>query len=159
MEKRNNTYLVLHNIRSVHNIGAIFRTADAIGINRIYLSGYSPTPVDRFGRARNDLHKTALGAEKTVPWEHFTKIGDLFRRLQRDQIVIVAVEQTNTAADYKKFKVASNTAFVFGNEVQGLSKTILKKCNSTIFISMKGKKESLNVATSVGIVLFRVLDN
>jgi len=158
MKKKNISYVVLHNVRSTHNVGAIFRVADAIGIDTIYLSGYSPTPRDRFGRMRSDLHKTALGAEKNVSWEHVSNIGSLLRRLKKDNVVVVAVEQGKGATDYKKFKTPEKSAFVFGNEVRGLSQALLEMCDHTIFIPMHGKKESLNVATTAGIILYRALD-
>lgn len=158
MKKKHISYIVLHNIRSVHNIGAIFRVADAIGIDTIYLSGYSPTPRDQFGRMRNDIHKTALGAEKTVSWEYVSNIGSLLHRLKKDDVNVVAVEQGKDTTDYKEFTALGKSAFVFGNEVRGLSRALLKKCDHVISIPMRGKKESLNVATSVGIILFRILD-
>ncbi len=158
MGKRYANYLILHNIRSAHNIGAIFRTADAIGIEKIFLTGYSPAPIDRFGRLRGDIHKTALGAEKTVSWEYVSSIGSLLHRLKKDDVNVVAVEQGKYTTDYKEFTALGKSAFVFGNEVRGLSRALLKKCDHVISIPMRGKKESLNVATSVGIILFRILD-
>src|SRR3989338_2417601 len=86
-------YLILHNIRSVYNVGAIFRTADAVGVIKIYLSGYTPAPIDRFGRTRKDLHKSALGAEETVPWEITEDIGYLIESLRGKGYKIVALEQ------------------------------------------------------------------
>jgi len=159
MKTKHTSNIVLHNIRSAHNIGAIFRVADAIGIDTIYLSGYSPTPRDRFGRMRNDIHKTALGAEKTVSWEYVFNIVNLLRRLKKEDFTIVAVEQDKDAIDYKKFAAPEKSTFVFGNEVRGLSQKLLEKCDHVISIPMRGKKESLNVATSVGIILFRALDS
>jgi len=150
--------LILHNIRSVHNIGAIFRTADAAGISKIYLTGYTPTPVDRFGRARKDLAKTALGAEKSVEWEHIKSIDSLIKKIKKDEFKIIAVEQRENAVDYKKLKIKFPTAFIFGNEVKGLSKLILKKCDQIVQIKMLGRKESLNVSVAAGIFLFRVLN-
>ena len=151
-------YLILHNIRSVHNVGAIFRTADAAGISKIYLTGYTPTPVDRFGRARNDFAKTALGAEKTVKWEHIKSVNSLLKILRKEKLKIVAVEQSNKAVDYKRVKIKFPIAFIFGNEVRGLSKSILDKSDTVAQIQMLGKKESLNVSVTVGIFLFRVLN-
>lgn len=159
MKTKPTSNIVLHNIRSAHNIGAIFRIADAIGIDTVYLSGYSPTPRDRFGRTRGDIHKTALGAEKTVSWKYVSNIGNLLRRLKKDDFTIVAVEQNKNAIDYKEFTTPDKSAFIFGNEVRGLSQKLLEKCDHVISIPMRGKKESLNVATSVGIILFRALDS
>ncbi|MBU1557500.1 TrmH family RNA methyltransferase [Patescibacteria group bacterium] len=151
-------YLILPDIRSVYNVGAIFRTADACGVSKIYLTGYTPRPEDRFGRERKDVAKSALGAEKTVPWEYREKLEDLIDELKNKGIEIVAVEQDKNSIDYKNFEVTKATAFIFGNEVEGLSKNILTKMDRIIEIPMVGEKESLNVSVSAGIVLFRVLN-
>ncbi len=152
---------ILHNIRSVLNVGAIFRTCDASGIVKIYLTGYTPTPLDRFGRARADLAKAALGAEKTVAWEQFGEIDEVLEILKKQKYKILGVEQSPDAVDYKKVseKISGgNIAFVVGNEVDGLSSEILKKCDIVAEIPMKGDKESLNVATAFGIAVFRILN-
>lgn len=163
-------FLILHNIRSVHNVGSIFRTADAIGVTTVYLTGYTPAPVDRFGRARKDFSKVSLGAEKSVPWESRKNISALLRELQASGIKIIAVEQDAGAIDYKKvhphtkrlFGVGVNvrtpTALIFGNEVLGIRKNVLKMCDGIVEIPMRGKKESLNVSVAAGIVLFRLFD-
>lgn len=159
MIKNKKTYLILHNIRSVQNVGAIFRTADAAGISKIYLTGYTPTPVDRFGRERSDVAKTALGAQKNIEWEHFKNISPVLNKLKKEEEVeIIAVEQDKKAVDYKKLKIKKDTVFVFGNEVKGLSKSILNKSDKIAQINMLGQKESLNVSVTAGIFLFRVLN-
>lgn len=158
MKNTSEKVIILENIRSVVNVGAIFRTADAVGISKIYLTGYTPTPLDRFGRVRNDISKSALGAEKMVSWEYFKEAESLIEKLKKDGFEIVAIEQSENSIDYKKFKIKINTAFIFGNEVGGVSKSILKKCDKILEIPMKGKKESLNVSVTVGVVLFGVLD-
>lgn len=151
-------FLILHNIRSVHNVGSIFRTADAAGVSKIYLTGYTPAPIDRFGRPRKDIAKVALGAEKSIPWEHAPRIGDVLRKLKKKNVCIVAIEQSACSKDYKKFKMKSTAAFILGNEVDGVEKNILDQCDAVLEIPMRGKKESLNVSVSAGIVLFRALD-
>jgi len=156
--KNNKVIVILYNIRSVYNVGSVFRTADAIGVSKIYLTGYTPAPLDRFGRERKDIAKSALGAEKVVSWEQFKKTDLLFSKFKKEGFDIVAVEQSENSIDYKKFKPKRKTAFLFGNEVRGISKSLLKKCDKIIEIPMKGKKESLNVSVSAGVVLFRVLD-
>jgi len=157
MRKKPKVYIILPDIRSVYNVGAIFRTADACGVNKIFLTGYTPTPEDRFGRQRKDVAKVSLGAEKTVDWEYRKNLNDLIEELKKDNIQIVAVEQDTKSIDYKTFKITKSTTLVFGNEVEGLSKEILKKVDKIIEIPMVGEKESLNISVSVGIVLFRVL--
>lgn len=149
--------LVLHNIRSAHNVGAIFRTADAAGIEKIYLSGYTPAPIDRFGRLRGDIAKTALGAEQTVPWEQIARVRALALRLKKEGYAIIAVDQDARAVDYKAFRPSGKIALVMGNEVRGISKALRDASDAIIEIPMRGKKESLNVSVACGIVLFRVL--
>lgn len=152
--------VILHNIRSTHNVGSIFRTADAAGVNKVYLTGYTPAPEDRFGRKRMDVHKTALGAEDSVPWQQVKIVGNLIERLKKEGFFIVAVEQSPESVDYKSISLPKKTpiAFIFGNEIRGVSPQILKKCDVVAEIQMKGEKESLNVSVSAGIVLFRMLD-
>lgn len=157
--KQIQSVLILENIRSAQNVGAIFRTADAIGISKIYLSGYTPAPLDKFNRPSKEIAKTALGAEKTIPWEAVPDTLSIIERLKNEKFTIVSVEQASNADDYKKFTPGERTAFIFGNEVDGVLPETLTHTDSVIDIPMRGTKESLNVATSVGIVLFRVLDN
>ncbi len=151
------TYLILHNIRSAHNIGSIFRTADAANITKIFLTGYSPTPTDRFGKARSDIKKVSLGAENSVMWEYEKTPTKVINRLQKEGFKIIAIEQNKNSVDYKKVKIKGDKVFILGNEVRGLSKNILKKSDIIAEIPMQGQKESLNVSVSAGIVLFRVL--
>lgn len=150
--------LVLDNIRSVHNVGAIFRTADAAGVDKIYLCGYTPTPLDRFGRVRKDLHKAALGAEKTVTWEACHDISIQARELKKEGYIIVALEQDPNSVDYKIFKPKGKVALVLGNEIDGVSREVLELADKIIEIPMKGKKESLNVSVAAGVALFHLAD-
>jgi len=147
-------YVVLDNVRSAHNVGSFFRTADGAGVTKIYLCGYTPLPKDRFGRARNDIKKAALGAEETVPWEHVDSVEECIRTLQKEGVTVVAVEQTETAIPYTGMERDSATACVFGNEVEGVSPSVLASSDSVVVIPMHGKKESLNVAVAGGIILF-----
>ncbi|MCC7004834.1 TrmH family RNA methyltransferase [Candidatus Nomurabacteria bacterium] len=150
-------YLILLNIRSVLNVGSIFRTADAAGVSKIFLVGYTPSPKDRFGNERADLAKVALGAEKNVAWESLPQILPLIKKLKKENFQIIALEQDKRAVDYKKIKTKNKIAIILGNETSGISKNVLKNCDLVGEISMLGKKESLNVAVSTGIFLFRVL--
>jgi tRNA G18 (ribose-2'-O)-methylase SpoU len=156
MTKDKKNILILHNIRSVENVGAIFRTADAAGIDKIYLVGYTPAPVDRFGRKRKDLAKSALGAEEFAKWEQKKNILPLLAKLRKDKYFIIAIEQDKNSLDYKKVKIKNKNAFIVGAEVEGLPQNILKKCDVIAEIPMKGKKESLNVSVATGVVLFRI---
>ena len=150
--------LILHNLRSVLNVGAIFRTADAVGVEKIYMAGFTPGPLDRFGRVRKDFHKAALGAELTVPWEGVPDIFELLKKLKAESYQLTALEQDKRAIDYKKFRPSKKCALIVGNEVEGVSKEILEQCDKIIEIPMRGKKESLNVSVATGVALFRMLD-
>lgn len=157
MQKNKENILLLHNIRSVENVGAMFRTADAVGIDKIYLTGYTPTPLDRFGRKRGDLTKSALGAEEFVSWEQKKKIFPLITKLKQENFLIIGIEQAKNSIDYKKVKLKNKNAFIVGAEVTGIPKNILEKCDVIAEIPMKGKKESLNVSVALGVALFRML--
>ncbi|MBU1956669.1 TrmH family RNA methyltransferase [Patescibacteria group bacterium] len=157
--KNSQKIVVLDNIRSVFNVGSIFRTCDAVGIDKIYLCGLTPCPIDRFGRARADFAKVSLGAEKIIDWEYTENTDILLQKLKKEGFTIIAVEQTKNSVDYKKIVAPNKAVFVFGNEVEGVLEDTLGFCDVITDISMKGKKESLNVAVSAGIVLFRLLDN
>ncbi len=156
--KKQQNILILHDIRSVENVGAMFRTADAAGIDKIYLTGYTPAPLDRFGRKRRDLAKSALGAEEFVPWEQKKMILPLIAKLKRNGFSIIAIEQDKKSVDYKKVKLKNKNAFIVGTEVTGIPKNILEKCDIIAEIPMRGKKESLNVSVALGIALFRMCD-
>ncbi len=150
--KRQETYLILHNVRSAYNVGSIFRTADGAGVNKIYVCGYSPTPDDK------KVVKTALGAEKFVSWEYHKQTWRLMKKLKKDGVQIVALEQTKKSVDYRQSRPRFPMALVVGNEVKGLSTRILKCCDEIIEIPMHGKKESLNVSVAVGIAIFKLLE-
>jgi 23S rRNA (guanosine2251-2'-O)-methyltransferase len=156
--KRKEIILLLHNLRSVYNVGSIFRTADACGVSKIILSGTTPTPLDRFGRARKDLAKVALGAEKNVSWEKVGSTETILKDLKKEKFQIIAIEQARDSIDYKKIKIGEKTILVFGSETKGLSKSILSLCDKVAEIPMKGKKESLNVSIAAGVALFRILN-
>lgn len=155
--KKIHSELILLDIRSAQNVGAIFRTADAAGISKIYLVGITPTPLDRFGRERKDVAKAALGAEKTIAWEQVKTVAPLMARLKKAGYTAIAIEQSSNARDYKKVKPKAKTVFILGNEVEGVPKAILKKCDVVAEIPMRGMKESLNVSVAAGIALFRML--
>ena len=148
--------VLLHNVRSAHNAGSIFRTADVAGAKKVFLSGYTPAPRDRFGRIQKEIAKTALGAEQYLEWEYKKSPLSIISTLRKNGWYIVAVEQDKTSLDYRKFKLKKPTLFVLGNEVSGIPKSLLKKCDAIIEIPMRGKKESLNVSVAAGIVLFSI---
>lgn len=149
--------LILPNVRSVHNVGSIFRTADAAGVSKIYLTGYTPRPVDEFGRASNALAKVALGAEKTVAWEYVASASTLISKLKKAATKIVALEQASNSVNYRRFKVTGSVALILGEEVAGIEPKLLKLADQIIEIPMRGEKESLNVAVATGIAIYALL--
>lgn len=157
-EIKKEVFLVLPDLRSALNVGSIFRTAEAAGVSKIYLTGYTPAPQDHFGRVNKQISKTALGAEKNIPWEKVEETQKLLRRLTQDGFQLIGLEQTARSIDYKKVKLKTKNVFIFGNEVEGLPKKVLDECHQIAEIPMRGRKESLNVSVSVGIALFRILD-
>ncbi len=156
-ELKNGNCIILPNIRSSFNVGSIFRTADAVGISKIYLVGYTPCPLDKFERPNKEIAKTALGAEKTIKWEHVDDIFLLLEKLKKDSVQIIAIEQAENSVDYKKVKLKEKNAFLFGSEVGGVSGEILQKCDVVAEIPMLGEKESLNVSVSAGVAMFRIV--
>ena len=143
-------FMVLCNIRSRENVGSIFRTADAVGVSKIYLCGITPRP------PHDKISKTALGAEEYIHWEYHKQTWRLLEKLKKESVSIVALEQTKDSIDLFKFKSQFPLALVVGNEVKGLSPQILKYCDKKISIPMYGKKESLNVAVATGVALYTI---
>ncbi len=155
--KENSNILILPDIRSAINVGAIFRTADAVGIDKIYLVGCTPRPTDKFDRVQKDIAKSALGAETWIPWEYKKTLLPLMKSLRKQGCEIVALEQDKKAIDYHEYKKPRKMAFIIGSEVTGLSKKVLDICDKVVEIPMHGKKESLNVSVATGVALFQIL--
>jgi len=155
--KNPQSVLILPDIRSAINVGAIFRTADAVGIDKIYLVSCTPRPTDQFGRIQKDIAKSALGAENWVKWEYKEKLIPLINSLKKKGYEIVALEQDEKSIDYRKYKKPLKVALILGEEVNGLDKKVLGNCDKMIEIPIYGKKESLNVSVACGIALFRIL--
>lgn len=153
--------VVLHDIRSAHNVGSIFRTADAAGVMRMILCGITPGPLDRFGRFNSKVTKVSLGAEKAVAWERAPSAPSVLERLRSDGFTLIAIEQDDHSLPYYQVKLTpsswTKTALVLGNEISGLPRQILALADKVAEIPMSGKKESLNVAVAFGIVLFHLL--
>jgi|SRR3989344_6228377 len=143
-------YVICDNIRSLENIGSIFRTADALSVTKIFLCGISGRP------PHNKISKTALGAEKTVTFEYYKQAWRLIDELKKQKIKIIALEQDKRAIPYTKFKPAFPLALIIGNEVTGISKTILKKADKVVHLPMRGKKESLNVSVAFGVAGYHI---
>lgn len=152
------TFLILENIRSAHNVGAIFRTADGAGVSKIYIVGYTPAPTDRFGREQPEILKTSLGASDTIPWEQHDSAVEIIEELKKDRVEIIAVEQHTKSIEYHSHKPTGARAFIMGNEIEGVSAAALAVADTIVDIPMSGQKESLNVATTAGIILFHFRD-
>lgn len=146
--------LVLEDIRSHYNVGAIFRTADGAGVSKVWLSGYTPAPIDRFGRPVGEIHKTALGAELVVSWEVVDSVIALIQLKKQEGYVVVAVEQSPQSISLPDFVVPNKVLYIVGSETEGVSKEVLAAVDVIVEIPMLGQKESLNVSVATGIVLY-----
>ena len=144
--------VVLDNVRSMHNVGSVFRTADAFLISGICLCGYTPRPPHR------DIHKTALGATETVEWKYAEKTTDAVQGLKREGFKIFAIEQVEKSIPLNEFSSGNEgkIAVIFGNEVTGIDPEVLKLCDGSIEIPQFGMKHSLNISVAAGIVLWEL---
>ncbi|WP_269221762.1 RNA methyltransferase [Flavobacterium sp. IMCC34518] len=148
--KKTPLILVLDDIRSLHNIGSVFRTADAFLIEKIILCGITATPPNK------EIHKTALGATETVSWEHQENVLDVITNLKKENITTLAIEQVQSAVFLQDFKVNKDQkyALIFGNEVYGVAQEAVAICDGCIEIPQLGTKHSLNISVSAGIVVW-----
>ena len=153
-ENNKEIVVIVYNLRSVYNVGSIFRTADAAAVDKIYLVGTSPTPKDRFGRWRKDLAKVALGAEKTLDWEYKEDIQTLINELKDKSFKILALEQDEKSVNFSERESADKLALIVGNEPDGIEKETLKFADKIIEIPMLGQKESLNVAVAFALAVY-----
>lgn len=145
--------VVLDNIRSMHNVGSVFRTADAFLLQGIYLCGYTPQPPHR------DINKTALGATETVEWKYYPQTTEAVKQLKEEGYKIFAIEQVENSIKLDKFLIdeMDKIAVVFGNEVSGVEQEVIKLCDGSIEIPQLGMKHSLNISVAAGIVLWEVI--
>ena len=154
-------FLILHNIRSAHNVGALFRTADGVGVTKIFLTGYTPAPAGKNSlfptAAQKMIAKTALGAEEQIAWEHKKSVSDVIDQLKADGVQVVALEQTKKSVDYRSFIPQFPSAMIVGNEPKGLDQRTIQKCDAAIEIPMRGSKESLNVSVAAGVALYELM--
>lgn len=153
--------LILDNIRSAHNVGALFRTADGAGVEKLYLVGVTPRPAKNelyLSDAEKTLKKTALGAEQTVPWKYVKTLTPLLQRLKKAGYTLVMLEQDEKSIDYRSWQSPRNkrVALVVGNEVTGITEKTLERADAIIELPMRGKKNSLNVAVATGIALYHL---
>ena len=141
-------FVLLNNIRSLHNVGSIFRTADGAGVNKLFLCGQTGYP------PREEITKTAIGAEEVVPWEYWIDAKECMAMLNKKSVQLVALEQTKKSIDYRKFKPKYPICLVLGHEIEGVEQGILSLCDSAIQIPMHGKKQSLNVSVAFGVAIY-----
>lgn len=154
--------VIAHNIRSTHNVGAIFRTCDGFGIERLYLTGYTPYPTEandsRLPHLREKLtkqiHKTSLGAEQTVPFNYFEDPLPILKRYHSQGFTLAALEQASNAIQLQNFTSPDKLVLLLGEEVHGITQDLLQLCDVTLEIPMVGHKESFNVSVATGIALY-----
>ena len=149
---RRELHLIAHDIRSLENVGALFRTCDSLGVAKLWLAGYTATPPDP------RISKVALGAELSVPFEAVTDIADVFRKLREQEIPVYALELTESAIDLARFAPPDRLAILLGTETTGIPPSLIEKCEGTVKIRQLGIKESLNVAVAAGIAAWAVLN-
>jgi tRNA G18 (ribose-2'-O)-methylase SpoU len=153
--------LIAHNIRSAHNVGAIFRTADGAGVKRIYLTGYTDFPAlsarEKERKAQKMLAKTALGAEKNIPWEKAKDPEKIIKKLKKQGFQVLALEKNAQSVNLKKAKIKFPCVLILGNEITGVEEKLMSKSDVIVSLPMRGQKESLNVSVATGIALYKIL--
>jgi tRNA G18 (ribose-2'-O)-methylase SpoU len=158
-----NLILIAHNLRSCHNIGSLLRTAEGLGVAKVYLTGYTPFPAGQTNDPRlphlalkidKQIHKTALDAEHQIAWERVENVHEVFERLHKDTYQIMAVEQSNTSIALPGFHPDGNVALLMGREVEGVEPEILAACDGALEIPMFGQKESFNVVQAAAMALY-----
>ncbi len=154
--------LIAHNLRSCHNVGSLLRTADGLGITKVYLTGYTPYPKlnndDRLPHIADKIHKqiqkTALGAEESVPSEHHNDVFTALEKLRTEGYVIAALEQSSESIDLTSWSPPKALALIVGRETEGIEPEVLVECDKILEIPMAGKKESFNVVQAAAMALF-----
>lgn len=144
--------LIAHDIRSLENVGALFRTCDSLGVAKLWLSGYTAAPPDP------RITKVALGADKSVPFEVVKDVSEVFATLEADGVPVYALELTDDAQDLASFHAPDRMALLLGTETTGIPPSLLERCDGAVKITQKGIKESLNVAVAAGIASWAILN-
>jgi tRNA G18 (ribose-2'-O)-methylase SpoU len=150
--KRSPLFAIVENIRSMHNVGSIFRTSDAINLSKLYLSGFTAKP------PRIEIDKTALGATESVPWEYVQEPLQLIEELKNEKVQIVVVEQTDQSVNYADLQYNFPVCFIFGNEVEGVSDDMVTRADKVVELPMLGIKHSLNVSVAYGIIMYNAFN-
>ena len=163
MKKDCSIVLVVHDIRSCHNVGSLLRTSEGIGVKTVFFTGYTPYPsMPKDARLPHihqkltaQIHKTALGAENTQPWQHISAVHDLLASLKGEGYTLVALEQSDRSTLLHTFEAPAKVALILGREVEGLDSDILAKADVVVEIPMEGRKESFNVVQAAAMALFQ----
>ncbi len=156
--------LIAHNLRSSHNVGSLLRTAEGLGVETVYLTGYTPYPQSSDDKrlphlaqkTDRQIAKTALGAEKTSDWRHEAQIGPLITRLKKQGYQVVGLEQAANSTKLFEFKPPGRVAIIVGREIEGLEPEVLSQCDQIVEIPMRGQKESFNVAQAAAMALYHM---
>ncbi len=152
--------MIAHNIRSIHNVGSIFRTCEGFGVQKLFLSGYTPSPGIGLPhvakKVAEAIHKTALGAEEIVPFEYCEDISELIAKLRSDGFRIVGLEQDPRSVMLPDYKPFTKTALILGEEVAGIAPSLRNLCDDLVEIPMFGRKESFNVSVATGIAIYHI---
>jgi tRNA G18 (ribose-2'-O)-methylase SpoU len=150
-QKRFPMYCLVENVRSLYNVGSIFRTSDAVRLNKLYLTGYTGFP------PRREIEKTALGSTESVPWEHLKDTEKAITALKKSDIKLIALEHTSESVPYSECNYDFPLCIMLGNEVDGLDEETIAKADYSVEIPMFGLKQSLNVSVAYGVVMFHIL--
>lgn len=156
--------LIVHNVRSCHNVGSLLRTAEGLGVEKVYLTGYTPYPVEKKDsrlphvaqKTHGQIAKTALGAENLVEWQHELDVDSTITKLKQDGYEVCALEQSGESTPLNEYKPSPKVAIIVGNEVAGLDSSLLALSSKLLFIPMFGKKESFNVAQAAAMALYHI---
>ncbi len=156
--------LIAHNVRSCHNVGSLLRTAEGLGVKRVCLTGYTPYPLAEHDsrmphiarKLHAQIHKTALGAEEMIEWQHAEDVESVLNELKDTDYEIVALEQTERSVPLPSFRPKAKTALIVGREVEGIEPEVLGHCDKIVEIPMAGKKESFNVASAAAMALYQL---
>jgi tRNA G18 (ribose-2'-O)-methylase SpoU len=148
---RNPIYVIVENVRSLFNVGAIFRTADGVKARKIFLTGFTGSP------PRREIEKVALGADRAVPWTHCADTRSVICGLRREGVRILALERTDRSVDFQDYPYSFPVAVVVGHELAGIADETLSACDACVHIPMHGVKRSLNVSVACGVLLYEVL--
>jgi 23S rRNA (guanosine2251-2'-O)-methyltransferase len=157
--------VVAHNLRSAHNVGALFRTAEGLGVAKLYLTGYTPYPVAPNDtrlphvakRAESQINKTALGANEYLAWEHLEQLESLVGQLKEQGFRVVGLEQADSSISLEEFAPSAKLALLIGNEPKGIDSQALDLCDAVVEIPMRGRKESFNVVQAAAIAIYQIM--